>query len=51
MVQWLRVCLAMPGTQVRSLVQEDPTSHQATKSEGNNKDPVQPKIIKNQQKS
>ena len=25
-VQWLRICLAIHGTQVRSLVQEDPTS-------------------------
>ena len=29
--QWLRICLAMQGTQVRTLVQEDPTSHGATK--------------------
>ena len=25
MVQWLRTCLAMQGTAVRSLVQDDPT--------------------------
>ena len=31
MVQWLRICLAMLGTQVRSLVQEDPTYLRATK--------------------
>ena len=30
MVQWLRICLAMQGTPVRSLVQEDPTCHGAT---------------------
>ena len=48
-VHWLRVCFAVPGTQVRSLVREDPTSHGATKSEDNNKDPVQPNLIKNQQ--
>ena len=29
--QWLRICLPMQGTQVRSLVQEDPTCHGATK--------------------
>ena len=48
-VQWFRVCFAVPGTQVRSLVREDPTSRGATKSEGNNKDPVQPNLIKYQQ--
>ena len=30
-VQWLRIFLPMPGTQVQSLVQEDPTCHGATK--------------------
>ena len=30
-VQWLRICLPMQGTQVQSLVQEDPTCHRATK--------------------
>ena len=30
-VQWLRICLAMPGTQVQSLAQEDPTCPRATK--------------------
>ena len=30
--QWLRICLPMQGTQVRSLVQEDPTGHGAAKS-------------------
>ena len=31
--QWLRICLPLQGTQVRFLVQEDPTSHRATKPE------------------
>ena len=31
-VQWLRIRLPMQGTQVRVLVQEDPTCHGATKS-------------------
>ena len=31
-VQWLRICLEMQGTLVRSLVQEDPTCQEATKS-------------------
>ncbi|KAJ8779015.1 hypothetical protein J1605_012866 [Eschrichtius robustus] len=30
-VQWLSICLPMQGTQVRSLVREDPTCHRATK--------------------
>ncbi|KAJ8786102.1 hypothetical protein J1605_006536 [Eschrichtius robustus] len=29
--QWLRICLPTQGTQVRALVQEDPTCHGATK--------------------
>ena len=29
--QWLRIHLPMQGTQVRALVQEDPTCHRATK--------------------
>ena len=29
--QWQRICLPMQGTWVRSLVQEDPTCHGATK--------------------
>ena len=29
MVQWLRICLPMQGTQVQALVQEDPTCHGA----------------------
>ena len=29
--QWLRIRLPMQGTQVRSLVREDPTCHGATK--------------------
>ena len=31
MVQWLRICLVMQGTLVRSLVQEDPTCLKAAK--------------------
>ena len=30
-VQWLRICLPMQGTQVPVLVQEDPTCRRATK--------------------
>ena len=30
-VQWLRICLQMQGTQVPPLVREDPTCHGATK--------------------
>ena len=30
-VQWLRICLPMQGTRVRSLAQEDPMRHRATK--------------------
>ena len=30
--QWLRICLPMQATRVRSLVQEDPTCRGATKS-------------------
>ena len=30
-VQWLRICLPMQGTQVSALVQEDPTCRGATK--------------------
>ena len=29
--QWLRICLATQGTQVRALVREDPTCRRATK--------------------
>ena len=29
--QWLRICLPIQGTRVRSLVWEDPTCHIATK--------------------
>ena len=29
--QWFRICLPMQGTQVRALVQEDPTCHRAAK--------------------
>ena len=31
-VQWLRICLPMQGTLVRSLLWEDPTCCRATKS-------------------
>ena len=31
MAQWLRICLPMQGTRVRSLVREDTTCHRATK--------------------
>ena len=31
MAQWLRICLPVPGTQVLSLVQEDPTCLRVTK--------------------
>ena len=30
-VQWLRICLLMQGTEVQALVWEDPTCHRATK--------------------
>ena len=30
-VQWLRICLPMQGTWIRSLAWEDPTCHGATK--------------------
>ena len=30
-VQWIRICLPVPGTWVRSLVQEDFTRHRAAK--------------------
>ena len=31
MVQWLRICLSLQGTQAPPLVQEDPTCHRAAK--------------------
>ena len=34
--QWLRICLPMQGTQVRDLVQEDPTCRKATKPVSHN---------------
>ena len=37
--QWLRICLSMQGTGVRSLVQEDSTCHWATK-------PHEPQLLK-----
>ena len=30
-MQWIRICLPMHGTQVQSLVWEDPACHRATK--------------------
>ena len=33
-VQWLRICLPMQGTQVQSLVWEDPSCRGATKPVG-----------------
>ena len=44
-VQRLGNCLAMRGTQIWSLVLDDPMYLGATKSVSNSKDPVQPKII------
>ena len=35
-VQWLRICLPMQGTQVRALVWEDPTCHGATRPMSHN---------------
>ena len=35
-VQWLRICLPMQGTQVRALVWEDPTCHRATRPMSHN---------------
>ena len=35
-VQWLRVCLPVQGTQVQSLVREDSTCHRATKPVSHN---------------
>ena len=59
MVQWLRVCLLMQGTQVRSLFGEDsmccratepqllkPAHHDSRKLVSNEEDPAQPKINK-----
>ena len=34
--QWMRICLPMQGTQVQSLIQEDSTSHRATKPVSHN---------------
>ena len=34
-VQWLRICLPVQGTQIWSLLQEDPTCHRATNFGGN----------------
>ena len=35
-VQWLRICLPMQGTQVRALVWEDPTCHGAIRPVSHN---------------
>ena len=35
-VQWLRICLPMQGTQVRALVWEDPTCRRATRPVSHN---------------
>ena len=35
-VQWIRICLPTQGTQVRSLVWDDPTCFGATKPEDHN---------------
>ena len=35
-VQWLRVCLPMQGTQAQSLVPEDPTCQETNKPESHN---------------
>ena len=39
MIQWLRIYLPMPGTQIQSLVQEDPTCCGATKPVLHNTEP------------
>ena len=39
-VQWLRILLPMQGTQVRALVEEDPTCRGATKPMRHNYKPV-----------
>ena len=44
--QWLRICLPMQGTQVRSLVQEDPTCCGATKSVSHNYWARVPQLLK-----
>ena len=42
-VRWLRICLPVLGTQVRSRVQEDPTWHRATEPvHGNYRSPHSP---------
>ena len=40
MVQWLRIHLAMQGTSVLPLVQEDPSSHGETKPASSNYEPM-----------
>ena len=46
MVQWLRIRLPMQGTQVQSLVREDPTCHGATKPGCHNYWSPQPQLLK-----
>ena len=45
-VQWLRICLPMQGTWVRSLVWEDPTCHGATKPMHHNYWACEPQLLK-----
>ena len=45
-VQWLRMCLPIQGTRVRSLVWEDSTYCRAAKPMGHNEDSVQSEINK-----
>ena len=35
-VQWLRICFAMQGTRIQSLIRKDPTCCRATKPKGHN---------------
>ena len=44
--QWLRIQLPMQGTQVRSLVWEDPTCHRATKLVRHNYWAYAPQLLK-----
>ena len=45
-VQWLRIFLSMQGTQVRTLVQEDPTCRRATKPRRHNYRARVPQLLK-----
>ena len=44
--QWLRIRLSMQGTQVQSLVQEDPTCRRATKPVRHNYRSHVPQVLK-----